>query len=133
MKQARFAPVTASLLARKGEARPWNDGSYRAWPAPPPDGAHLLPAGFGRSDGEADEKPAVVPPLTISAPSAEGTRKLTLRLSPSDYERLGLIATKRDITRQRLLHQILDEFLATAADEYGAKCGCIGGSCQRQG
>lgn len=132
MKQAKFTPVTAALLARKGEARPWGDGGTQAWPAPA-NTPHLLSNGFEVSKRPRVEKePALSPPFSIAAASPTGPRKLTLRLSPSQYERLGLVATKRDTSRQRLLHHILDQFLATAADTYGAKCGCIGGSCQPQ-
>jgi hypothetical protein len=31
-----------------------------------------------------------------------------------------------------LLHRVLDDFLAGAAHEYGAQCGCIGGACRHQ-
>lgn len=128
--KAKFAPVTAALLARKGEARPWNKD--HVWTVPAPETADLLSRGLAEPCGDpANGKPAFVPPFGIAA-SSPGVRRLTLRLSQSDYERLGLIATKRDTTRQRILHRLMEEFLAAAAGEYGADCGCIGGSCRRQ-
>jgi hypothetical protein len=54
-----------------------------------------------------------------------------MRVTQMDYERLGIIATKRDTTRQLLLHAILDQFLAAATEEYGSSCDCIGGSCHK--
>ena len=131
MRQAKFAPVTAALLARKGEARPWGyDGAETD--AEPHDGffsPHASAPSSLREDHANDASPA---PLPFSFPqTGDGMRRVTLRMTQTDYERLGLIAAKRDITRQRLLHQMLHDFLASAAHEYGAQCGCIGGSCQR--
>jgi hypothetical protein len=133
MRQGKFAPVTAALLARKGEARPW--GYDRAEAAPEPH------AGFFPSHATAPHplheehaNDAAPSPVAFAFPQTnDGMRRLTLRVSQRDYERLGLIAAKRDVTRQRLLHQMLDDFLAGAAHEYGTQCGCIGGPCQRHG
>jgi hypothetical protein len=131
MRQGKFAPITAALLARKGEARPWGYEGGETGPAPN--------AGFFSSQTAAvplhedhanDASPS---PVAFAFPqTSDGMRRLTLRVSQRDYERLGLIAAKRDLTRQRLLHQMLDDFLAEAAHEYGVQCGCIGGSCQRK-
>jgi hypothetical protein len=127
MRQGKFAPITAALLARKGEARPW--GYDDADDTRGPD------AGFFSSQAAAPlhedhANDASPPPVAFAIPqTGDGMRRLTLRVSQRDYERLGLIAAKRDLTRQRLLHQMLDDFLAGAAHEYGAQCGCIGGSC----
>src|SRR5215469_15549986 len=135
MKQAKFAPITAALLARKGEARPWAhaDSSGKQPPEPVVGFFSRRPAMYGQTMKEAND-PVPSPPAALAFPQGpDGIRKLTLRVSPTDYERLGLVAAKRDITRQRLLHQMLDQFLANAAEEYGAGCGCIGGTCQRHG
>lgn len=132
MKQGKFAPITASLLARKGEARPWAhaDSSDEQAPEPVIGFFSRRSAMFGQAAKEQANDP--VPPPALAFPqSPDGIRKLTLRVSQVDYECLGLVAAKRDITRQRLLHQMLDQFLADAVDEYGAQCGCIGGACQR--
>jgi hypothetical protein len=73
MKRAKFAPVTAALLARKGEARNWDDGNAHAEAAPETVG--FLSGSFGR------------PPKDVA--------------NVTDYERLGrLIAAKCDTTRQ---------------------------------
>jgi hypothetical protein len=131
MRQGKFAPITAALLARKGEAQPWGyDGAEIA--AEPHDGffSPRAPAPSPLREEHAND----AAPAPLSFPQAgDGIRRITLRLSQTDYERLGLIAAKRDITRQRLLHQMLHDFLASAAHEYGAQCGCIGGFCRRHG
>ena len=118
MKQGQFAPITAALLARKGEARPWEYGAANT-------------PSREISSGSKPLRALEVPPgpQENAGVAGEEIRKLTMRVSHMDYERLGIIATKRDTTRQRLLHTMLDQFLATAAEEYGSSCGCIGGSC----
>jgi len=133
MRQGKFAPVTAALLARKGEARPW--GYDGAGPTPEPDAGYFSPRATAPSPAhEEHANDASPPPVALAFSQAgDGMRRLTLRVSQADYERLGLIAAKRDLTRQRLLHRMLDDFLASAAHEYGAQCGCIGGSCRHHG
>ncbi|HWF65510.1 MAG TPA: hypothetical protein VN685_12925 [Rhizomicrobium sp.] len=133
MRQGKFASITAVLLARKGEARPWDyDGAEIA--AEPHDGFFSPHAPAPSPLCEEHANDAAPAPRPFAFPqTGDGMRRVTLRLSHADYERLGLIAAKRDITRQRLLHQMLHDFLAGAAHEYGAQCGCIGGSCQRHG
>jgi hypothetical protein len=120
MKQGQFAPITAALLARKGEARPWDYGAANT---------QSREVSFGSRLPRALDVP---PGANETAAAAhDEVRKLTMRVSHTDYERLGIIATKRDTTRQRLLHTMLDQFLATAAEEYGSSCGCIGGFCRK--
>jgi hypothetical protein len=45
-------------------------------------------------------------------------------MSAHDYERLGILAVKAGVSRQQLLKQALDEFLAARAVQYG--CACLG-------
>ena len=126
MSQRKFAPVTATLLARKGEARPWNHDAAET------KGGFFSPHVASPTPSHDNHANDASPPVSLALPqSGDGARRLALKVSQADYERLGLIAAKRDITRQRLLHQVLDDFLAGAAHEYGAQCGCIGGSCRR--
>jgi hypothetical protein len=130
MRQGRFAPITAALLARKGEARPW--GYDAAEVQLEPQAGFFSPRPAMAKPIADDHANDAVPPVALALPqSGDGIRRLTLRLSRADYERLSLIAAKRDLTRQRLLQQMLHDFLAQAANEYGPQCGCIGGVCQR--
>ena len=133
MRQGKFAPITAALLARKGEARPW--GYDGAEGTPQPNAGFFSPHATAPSPAhEEHANDASPPPVAIAfSQTGDGMRRLTLRVSQADYERLGLIAAKRDLTRQRLLHRMLEDFLAGAAHEYGAQCGCIGGACRHHG
>jgi hypothetical protein len=105
MSSAKFASITAGLLARKGEARPW----------------------------AAQE--AVVPPLAWhsdirTAPSASPPpppvkdRSCSVRMSAHDFERLGILAVKANVTRQQLLKDALNQFLVSKARDYA--CACLG-------
>jgi hypothetical protein len=96
MKKAKFAPVTAALLAREGEVRPWG-GNAHAEAAP--ESVDLLSGSLQRIAKDAANKKSAVPPFTIAA-RPTGPGNLTPQLSQSDYEGIGrLIAAK--LTRQR--------------------------------
>jgi hypothetical protein len=128
MSSPKFASITASLLARKGEAEPWSHTSHHHGIHA---GAHLhaehhddiqlgtakvekIPAPWCRP--EAGEPPPPPPP------SKE--KSCMMRMSAHDFERLGILAIKTGSSRQQLLKDALSEFLANRADEYG--CSCLG-------
>lgn len=145
MSHARFASITAALLARKGEAKPWEDPpkTSLAWredlartpPLPPiVDPPSVTP--FAQVQALvvqptpkqchevefSDMSSAAIAP-TGSGP--EKIKKCTIRLSLHDYERLGIIAVKRNVTRQHLLHDALDQFFAAATEQYNPGCACL--------
>jgi hypothetical protein len=104
MSHGKYAHITAELLARKGEARPWpaltraeEVPEHRPW------------------------RPAAPPP---PPPPEIKERNCAFRMSAHDYERLGILAVKADVTRQQLLKQALEEFLTARARQYG--CACLG-------
>jgi hypothetical protein len=141
MTQSKFASITASLLARKGEARPWIDPPPKksiAWedgeglplaaePIAPPPFVEVKPASV-----QAAPKPCDEPEFSdLSAPEPrpydpERIKKCTIRMSFIDYERLGIIAVKKNVTRQHLLHEALERCFAMAAEEYRQDCACVG-------
>ena len=104
MSSGKFAHITADILARKGEARPW----------PALTAAEEVPE-------HRPWRPAVAPP---PPPPEIRERNCAFRMSAHDYERLGILAVKADLTRQQLLKQALEEFLASRAAQYG--CACLG-------
>jgi hypothetical protein len=104
-----FAPMTAALLARKGDAGP-----------------------------SAPQKPVFVwrqvkPAPTPTAPPR--AHRITVTLCEAEYQVLGIAAVKKGVTRHRIVRDALDRHLAQLAREYGA-CACIGlgqpcaGSCE---
>ena len=112
MSSAKFASITAGLLARKGEAQPWS-----------------MP---GTIAPEADKVPlAWRPPLAVAAsppPPPAKDKSCSVRMSAHDYERLGILAVKSGSSRQQLLKDALAQFLAAKAKDYG--CACLG-ACNR--
>jgi len=99
MSSAKFASITAGLLARKGEARPWEAiPTPRSW--------------------QADFRAAT------SAPPPLKERACQVRMSAHDYERLGILAVKANVTRQQLLKEALSQFLEAKARDYA--CACLG-------
>lgn len=110
MSRPRFAAITADLLARKGEARPWGEA---AKPAIAWDHSHLRPA------------PAMAAPEPMHAPVHPGDwKKCSVRMTHHDYERLGLLAVKRGTTRHHLLQAAVDAMLCGLPYQ-GSGCACI--------
>jgi hypothetical protein len=109
MSSAKFASITAGLLARKGEARPWAQQNALA----PEFSWH----------GDLRTGASSPPP---SPPAKD--RSCSVRMSAHDYERLGILAVKSNVTRQQLLKDALNQFLAAKAQAYA--CACLG-DCDR--
>jgi hypothetical protein len=112
MSGAKFASITADLLARKGEARPWRDLET-------PDKTTLSWRGGG-----------IGPAVNVAPPPPPLSRdkSCTVRMSAHDYERLGIIAVKAAMSRHQLLKEALAQFIAARAQDYS--CACLG-DCQR--
>jgi hypothetical protein len=111
MSRPKFASITAGLLARKGEAQPWNSLENAAQ--------------------EVEKVPlAWRTPLAVTAPPPPPAKdkSCAVRMSVHDYERLGILAVKSGVSRQHLLKDALAQFLAGKARDYG--CACLG-ACNR--
>jgi hypothetical protein len=110
MSSARFASITAGLLARKGEAQPWSATGLT--------GENVL----------TEEKIPLAwrsPPLAVASPPPPPPakdRSCAVRMSAHDYERLGILAVKSGVSRQQLLKDALAQFLAGKAKDYGCAC-----------
>jgi hypothetical protein len=126
MSRPRYAPITSNLLVRKGDAKPWN-----------------MPSALDFAPRATEETPAPrpwdndPPPHRPPAPSDGGNvfggehdKRCTLKLTHRDYERLGIIAVKKEVSRQQVLRQAIEHYLAAAAQEYRSACGCLGGACR---
>ncbi len=143
MSQPRYAPITSNLLVRKGEARPWHISASDCAAAPPRivetqhDVQHEKhapaapqPAPEAIREPEPRAAPVVSAARNSHADGEEHDRRCTLRLSHAEYERLGIIAVKKEISRQQVLRQAIEHYLATAKEEYQSACGCLGGTCR---
>ena len=119
MSRPKFAPITSSLLARKGDARPWQ---------PPP-------ADFARILAPPPEDPPHADLTLLSAanhlPEDDGatahehTKRCALKLTPAEYERLGIIGVKKGMSRHQVLRQAFEKYLASIQHEYQTECGCL--------
>src|SRR5882757_1374542 len=98
MSSGRFAPITSLLLARKGEARPWS---------------HAVKAEVEDVSSIPWRSYAAV---VAMAPAPKKERACSIRLSARDLERLGILAVKKNSSRQKLLKEAVAEFLAKARD-----------------
>ena len=109
MSSPRFASITSSLLARKGEAQPWNQGAKA-------ESVSSIP--WRPYTPEAPVEPPPPPPGK--------DKNCSIRISAHDFERLGILAVKKNSTRQQLLRDALADFLAAKAQDYG--CVCLSGA-----
>ena len=128
MAHGKFAAVTSDLLARKGEAAPWT-ATERAplpWRQDAPPVVFTPPA--VASNPLPPLVPSAPPPLTPEIPP-DKIKRCSVRLSGQEYERLGLMAVKKDVTRQHLLQAALSQVLADMARELARDCACLGKSC----
>jgi hypothetical protein len=131
MSNARFAPITSALLARKGQAAP-----SQLFP-PPPD-SYWRPLMQLNGHGAAppasaheelmNEEPEGVP-VTVSAKLMHDDRphKVRVSLSNAEFERFGLAAVKRGIARHQLLREAINDYVDRLMRDY-ENCGCITGA-----
>ena len=145
MSSGKFASVTASLLARKGEGQPWMQASAQesvrqplAWrsdmptasvAAPPPEAWGARPAVAAPPPPPRVEIRTAPPAMAAPPPPPPVKGKsCSLRMSLHDFERLGILAVKAGVPRQVLLKDALAQLLNTKARDYG--CACLG-ECER--
>ncbi len=111
---SRFAPVTSELLARKGDATPsaLTVKPSLLWARPP-----VAPP------------PAAIPvqaPVPAPPPETAKPHKMMVALNAAEYEKLGIAAVKKGVTRHQIVRTALDLHLERLKREYGG-CGCMGG------
>lgn len=132
MSRARYAAITSNLLVRKGEAKPWSMAGVLDFARD-----HLDIDTRAEPVRQWDEERHQVAPVRRAGTSDGGngvseepSKRCTLKLSPGEYERLGIIAVKKEVSRQQILRQAIEHYLATVAHEYQTACGCLGGDCR---
>jgi hypothetical protein len=124
VSQTRFTPITSHLLARKGDAVP------SAVPQAEEPQSSLF---WARADSQdptpqmARPKQAVNPPRP---PEPGKPHKMVVTLSAMEFEKLGIAAVKKGVTRHQVVRTALDLHLDRLKREYGG-CGCMamGGTC----
>jgi hypothetical protein len=149
----RFAPMTAELLARKGEARPFNLLSSDNTTIVRRDVVrHIEPSaqapcfgvaaaaakttsvmGLNQKESSAANGASMSAPAAPADPSrfsssrtlAGKRHSVALLVSDSEFERLGIIAVKTRVNKQQLLRLAIDHYLEKLAKEFRSDCRCI--------
>jgi hypothetical protein len=131
MSLGRFAPITADLLARKGEAAPslaakrvfdWTHGlrvpsrqDQDVWP--------------GRNRGESKSaREHISSDEEVSVPGREKSRRIVVSLAVAEFERLGIAAAKKDMTRHELVQTAIRSYFNMMFREFGNACWCLSGA-----
>jgi hypothetical protein len=130
MSHARFAPVTASLLARKGNAMP-------SMMTP----AAILPPFLPAAVEPAPQRPPAHDPLLASEHDQDAqphdparSKKLYIPMSHREHERLAIAAVKTGLTRHQLVRDALEMYFEQLSADMGDDCACItGGFASRSG
>lgn len=116
MSSAKFASITSSLLARKGEAQPWRQEPM------------VEPPMF-RAEVRSETRAEPVAMASAPQPSTPAKDKsCSVRMSAHDYERLGILAVKSNSSRQQLLKDALAAFLEARGRQLS--CACLG-ACEK--
>ncbi|WP_308911148.1 hypothetical protein [Pseudokordiimonas caeni] len=119
-----MASLTASLLARKGQARPSAGIHFEPTPqqtARPATGSGpvrlTLERAAPRPEPVAEKRPALV-----KAEPAKPVSK-TLRVDRDTHIKLRLLAAGRGVTQQSLMHEAVEALLAAEEGKGGCLCG----------
>ena len=130
MSSAKFASMTASLLARKGDAAPSlamlpvRPSAFANGRPPPPTSRH--------ADGIARAAPATRPENEKDHPSApshndepEKLRRIMVIVTADEFEKLGIAAVKKDKSRHEIVRAALDAYFQQLAADLPRKCLCM--------
>ena len=113
MSQIRFTPITSNLLARKGDAAP---------------SAVTGKQTFVRANGGATPLFAGEQQQRAAEPSLprDGAKphRLMVTLSASEFEKLGIAAVKKGVTRHQMVRTALELYLDQLRQEFGT-CSCM--------
>ena len=122
MSQPKFTPMTASLLARKGNAMPSAMTAFGVMPK-----VESPPRVF--------EQPIHVPPLTPppmvhshADHDAVHIKKLFVPLTHPEHERLSIAAVKTGLTRHQLVRDALETYFEQLSRDMGHECRCVSGA-----
>jgi hypothetical protein len=136
MSEPRFAPITTALLARKGHALP-STVVTRQMPWEPEvrlhgqeNGPALRVMSASPEDASSDSHEAV---KIRAHRGSERPHKVRVSLSDAEFERFGLAAVKRGVTRHQVLRDALNNYVDRLMQEYGNSCACIGGAANANG
>ena len=111
MSSAKFAAITASLLARKGDAAP----SVVAPAAPPP-----RPTLVARGNRALPFEPR-------QTDNTEKPHRVMVLITQEELERLSIAAIKKGTTRHDIVSGALDDYFRKLSAEFPQPCACLEG------
>jgi len=109
VSSAKFAAITASLLARKGDASPSVVGPATAAPRPA-----LVPR---------DERPFRSEPRQPD--NAEKPRRIMVSMTQEELERLDIAAIKKGTSRHDIVRSALSDYFRKLSAEFPRPCPCM--------
>ena len=115
MSSTKFAAITASLLARKGDAAP--SIVAPAAPPPPPPRPALVPRdnhSFASEPRQTDD--------------SEKLRRVMVCITPEELERLDIAAIKKGTKRHEIVRSALDDYFRKLSAELPHPCACMEGN-----
>jgi hypothetical protein len=115
VSSTKFAAITASLLARKGDATP--SIVAPAAPATPPP----RPALVARDSLSLASEPS-------PADTAEKLRRVMVCITPEELERLDIAAIKKGTKRHDIVRSALDDYFRKLSAELPYPCACMEGN-----
>ena len=116
MSSTKFAAITASLLARKGDAAP----SIVA-PAAPPPSPLPRPALVRRDNRSFASEPR-------QTDNDEKLRRVMVCITPEELERLDIAAIKKGTKRHDIVRSALEDYFRKLSAEFPHPCACMEGN-----
>ena len=110
MSSAKFAAITASLLARKGDVAPSVVAPVTAPPRPT-----LVP----RDDQSFPSEPR--------QPDNEKLRRIVVSITQEELERLSIAAIKKGTNRHDIVRAALNDYFRKLSAEFPHPCACMEG------
>lgn len=129
---AKFASITASLLARKGDAVPSSmTKPPLAWQTPIPHLGTVVPPPY--ADAHPVENFAQHGDYHAPHDEHHYLRKIQIGLSDADHEKLRIVAARLEKSRQQIVRDALAHYYEKLGHEYGNRCACLSkaGPCSR--
>lgn len=136
MSYGKFAPITGTLLARKGDAAPslaikrtfgWATEQLHARDISrdlreiPREPVREIPAHTPPDSAHHEvHEPASRPLHAVDKP-----RRIVVGFNAAEFERLGIAAVKKGVSRHDLVRDTMNEFLQRLAVELNSRCACL--------
>ncbi len=116
MSSAKFEAVSASLLARKGDAAPSVVVRVMA-----PSRPALVP----REDRPAPPELPPFPSEPRQPDNADKLRRIVFSITDEDLERLRIVAIKKGATRHDIVRGALHDYFRKLSAELPRPCACV--------